>query len=235
MLNLSVCNEKYLFTVFILLLWQGCRKKDPEAISGVYLFPQEIKDYTFFMPGTYWVYQDSISGVEDCVYVINYTAGIDTIDINSNNTGKEVVEYFGYETARTYDNFTYYYSSNTSFSDQCVDNNEKRPCFWTNREKWGPGNYVGGGFCFLYKFYDGAWSYSGWASGYSKVSIVSHWNSIILNSILYNSVVEFNDNKNITENDNQTNLFFARNIGIIRKELLDSNETWNLIRFNIVQ
>ena len=227
--------KKFLFVFFMLLLGQGCRKNDPDAIRGVYLFPQEVKDYTLFLPGTYWVYQDSISGIEDCVFVKNISMGIDTIASSSNSGGKEVVEFFGYETARSYDNYTYYYSSNTSFSDLCIDNNEKRPCFWTNREKYGLGNYFGGSFCFLYEFYDGAWSYSGWASGYSKVSVVSHWKSITLNSILYNSVVEINDNKNITENNNNTNFFFAKNIGIVRKELLDSNQTWNLIRYNIVQ
>lgn len=71
-------------------------KKDPDASSGVYPFPQEVNEYTLFMPGIYRVYQDSICGAEDCVYVLNYSAGIDTIDINSNNTGKEVVDFFEY-------------------------------------------------------------------------------------------------------------------------------------------
>jgi hypothetical protein len=220
---------------FLICLFAGCRKKDPDAISGTYLLPQELKDYTLFLPGTYWVYQDSITGVEDCVYVINCNSGIDTIEINSDNAGKEIVEYFGYEVHRTSDNATFYYSSNTSFSDRCVDNDEKRPCFWTNRDKYYPGNYIGGGFCFLYEFYKGAWAYSTWSGFYSKVTTIDYWSTLKLNNNNYSSVSGFHDDKNITESNNRTIFYFSKHIGIIRMELLDSSQTRNLIRFNVVQ
>lgn len=227
--------KKYFWLTFLLVFFSGCRKKNPELISGAYYLPKEVKDYTLFMPGTYWIYQDSISGIEDSVYVINYSGGIDTIDINSDNSGKEIVEYFGYETKRTYDNATFYYSSNTSFFFKCIESDEKRPCFWTNRDKYYPGNYIGGGFCFLYDFYIGFSSYTSLNSNHSRIEIIKKYDSMLLNGIIYSSVIQYNDNKNISENDNRTSFYFSKNIGIIRKELLDSNQTWNLIRYNIVQ
>ena len=44
----------------------------------------------------------------------------------------------------------------------------------------------------------------------------------------------FNFNSNCDDNQN-TYYYIAKNIGIVRREQLDSNRTWNLIRYNIIQ
>jgi hypothetical protein len=221
--------NKYLFFVLVIFL-SGCRKKDDPEIGSIYLLPQEVKDYSLFLPGTYWIYQDSTTGNEDSVYVINSSNGKDTFDLKPDDPGDEVVEFFQFDTKSSFNNGEIFrYDCNTSFY-QCVDSKQPKPCFYVDRA-----NSTGSGFCFLYDFYVGAWVYSSYAGFYSKITIVNKWSILNLNSINYNNVVELNDDKNITENSNRTNFFFAKNIGIVRKELLDSNRTWSLIRYKIVQ
>jgi hypothetical protein len=215
----------------LVLFFCGCKKKEHgNVIGGVYLIPQEFKDYTLFLPGTYWIYQDSITGNEDSEYVINNSMGKDTFDLNPDAEGDEVVEYFQYDVRSSFQNGDgYRYDCNTSFY-KCVERQQAEPCFFLNR-----GNQSGSGFCFAYEFYDGFWFYCGYANKYSKITTIKHWPSLKLNNVQYNFIVEFYDDKNITEKSNKTNIFFTKNVGIVRKELLDSNQTWNLIRSNIVQ
>ncbi|MDF2453926.1 MAG: hypothetical protein K0S26_3430 [Bacteroidota bacterium] len=41
--------------------------------------------------------------------------------------------------------------------------------------------------------------------------------------------------QSMIDNKQDTYYYIAKNIGIVRREQLDSNRTWNLIRYNIVQ
>lgn len=50
-------------TVFLLLVFSNCKRQPKE--SDIIHLPQEIYDYVMFPVGSYWVYQDSISGVKD--------------------------------------------------------------------------------------------------------------------------------------------------------------------------
>jgi len=52
--------------ISILFLASNCKKKP------TYYMPQEFKDYVDFPVGSYWVYEDSISGNIDSIYLIDY-------------------------------------------------------------------------------------------------------------------------------------------------------------------
>ncbi len=76
--------------------------------------PQEVKDYCYFKPGTYWVYIDSLSGIKDCVYV----TGSALIEID-NRTRKSlddrrVLEKMRVETTHSYDQFRNYFETTTN-------------------------------------------------------------------------------------------------------------------------
>ena len=43
------------------------------------------------------------------------------------------------------------------------------------------------------------------------------------------------EDHNVAESNQKTNHFYAQEVGLIRKELLDSNQVWNLIRYNIIK
>jgi hypothetical protein len=58
--------------------------------------------------------------------------------------------------------------------------------------------------------------------------------SIILNSE-YNNVIEVDDEYNAIENSQHTTHYYAQGVGLIKKELIDSNQVWLLIDFNVEQ
>ena len=49
--------------ISILFLASSCKKKP------TYYMPQEFKDYVDFPVGSYWVYEDSVSGIKDSIYL----------------------------------------------------------------------------------------------------------------------------------------------------------------------
>ncbi|MBL7891407.1 MAG: hypothetical protein JNL63_02155 [Bacteroidia bacterium] len=61
------------------------------------------------------------------------------------------------------------------------------------------------------------------------------FDSIIIQSGGYKSVVRFDDTYQYAERKNRTQVYIAKNIGIVKKVLLDSNHTWLLEKYNIVQ
>ena len=73
----------------------------------------------------------------------------------------------------------------------------------------------------------------GYGSGtyYSQLKV----NMIYKNYKSYENVIKMSDKYNIAEHSQSTIHFYADGVGLIRKELLDSNQVWNLIRYNIVK
>jgi len=56
----------FILIISILFLAADCNKKP------TYYMPQEFKDYVIYPVGSYWVYEDSISGNIDSIYLIDY-------------------------------------------------------------------------------------------------------------------------------------------------------------------
>jgi len=58
-------SKFYLFILIIsiLCLASSCKKKP------TYYMPQEFKDYVDFPVGSYWIYEDSVSGIKDSIYL----------------------------------------------------------------------------------------------------------------------------------------------------------------------
>jgi hypothetical protein len=75
-------KKLFLIPLLILLFISSCNNKpvypfphpmecgDGKGESKLCI-PQEVKDYCFFKTGSYWVYIDSLTGTQDCVYVDN--------------------------------------------------------------------------------------------------------------------------------------------------------------------
>jgi hypothetical protein len=53
----------------LVLLTLSCNKPSPEP--DAVLLPAELKDYTLFQPGTYWIYLDSATQQLDSVWVVS--------------------------------------------------------------------------------------------------------------------------------------------------------------------
>jgi hypothetical protein len=61
----------FLLTLPLLYVFQGCIKHDPEY----YYIPDEFKQWVVYQPGTYWIYLNETTGLQDCTYVTRVYTG----------------------------------------------------------------------------------------------------------------------------------------------------------------
>jgi hypothetical protein len=210
----------FIFYLLALTL-AGCKKKEVQDPYQNHMLAQETFDYGYFKVGTYWIYQDSITAAEDCVYVFYNRTQIDTIPENNQyKYDPGLYNWFELDAHSTYYNQDYNYWSNSSWSTEInnymniinrVTKIQFETILWTN------------------KFEPGKQAHP--STSYGVVTFINE----MLSYAGYQRVVLFNDSKNQTENDSETNFFISRNIGIVRKEILDSNKVWNLVRYNCIQ
>jgi len=223
---------KYLFSIIIVsnILFFSCKKEKAEGPSpcpgcSTY-YAADVKNWLYFQPGTYWIYEEQTSGDIDCVYVTS----------NTYDDGNPQSAFFRCETYSTYHAYYFNYLSNNPLIDNCYPSfmGEKR-CVIVNRDKTKPGDFVGETVCFFFRPKVGD-TYDTWNNpGLSTVSVESIIDSIVVSDSLYEYIVLMDEERNITESDQNTKFYFAENYGIIKKILIDSSQTWNLIRYNIIQ
>jgi hypothetical protein len=199
---------------------------------------EDLNAYSFFKTGTYWIYKDSASGVEDSVYVF-----YDTVYsyFHSGNSIVSAGNYNYYEChAHSYtDTYNYYYKIDMGYYGSTKS-------IGTWRIKTKPGDYVGQTFLMSNKFIDGEA-----IAAYTSPGVISYkksYDSVLIDNLIFNDVVWFNDTKNASENlstpfgsiNPATDFYIAKNIGIVKKHVYDTifntiNKTDNLIRYHIVQ
>lgn len=209
----------------ITVLISSCGKDDePDPATSPLYIPSEVKRYTFFWPGTYWIYKDSVSGIEDSVYVSSETHGLDTVDGTGGNSLVGIFEWFQIAIHSAYTQSDYYYWAHMSYS--AIDPKTK---VWLAKEKMG--SPVGKNLFFVYPLGSNVNYYS----GYDTLTVTGYYNTMIINGVFFNNVIKMHYSENVIEDGNKTDFFISKNFGIVRKELLDSNKTWNLIRYQIIQ
>ncbi len=224
--------KKLVYILFIstcLTACQKCKKKQPEPDKG-FSSPvnTDLYAYAYFKPGTYWVYQDSISGILDSVYVTFANNGTYT------NGDAEVAQgyyrgtfnWFTCDAVSSYDHYKY-----QNWMDQSYEVNGSAPT--VNRERYimpGSGNKNG-------KTIHTAIIAVGKSLGVSTdyVTYLFSYNSFSVKNLTFSSTQKWINYGSNCDDDQNTNYYISKNIGIVRREQLDSNRTWNLIRYNIIQ
>lgn len=223
--------KKYLIIFLLIPLAIAC-KKDPE-LPYCELHPddcvdvREVKDYFYFNYGSWWVYVEENSGKRDSVYVTE----------TSNDTGSVL---FSTEVFSSYDE--HYLNFWTTGVRPYVKNNiahKSERSTSVNRAKWktGGGGYVGESNCFLFYPVPGLWTYS-YGGAYVSNNILKVEDVLptitILDKIFY-QVAIISEEHTIVEHSQPTNHYYSPNIGLIKKELIDSNQVWNLVDYHIVK
>lgn len=216
-----------LLSLIILIFFTACKKDPPveNPSTGSGYTPQDLTAYSYFKTGTYWIYKDSTSGVEDSVYVYADTSyqyfRTGTVQQDGNYM------YYNYHAHSYYDTYDYYY--HIDMGNYILSTKE----VGTVRIRTKPTDYVGETYLMSNRFLpDDA---IGWYLGTGMTYYKGDYDSINISGTYYYNVAKFYDTQNLTEYESPTHFYIAKNIGIIRKEKLDSNKVWNLIRYNIVQ
>jgi hypothetical protein len=217
-------------TLLLFLTSSSCKDKKPQPSNDFCInnpqlceTPMEAKLYFSFKVGSWWVYEEETTHERDSLYVTEYAD-----DPTSTNF-----------TTRIYSpnqDFFYVYYPVSSSGNGCNDNGiSSGRCIYVKRVKTKPGNYVGEENCFFiqHKKNDqiGTSNVQFWDD---KITVSEvYYDSFTLGDLTFNRTVKIHEGHTFIENNNPTYHYFAKGVGLIRKELLDSNEVWNLVNYHI--
>jgi len=216
-----------LFTCVCVTACTKCKKdKKPDEPGFSSPVNPDLYAYAYFKPGTYWVYQDSITEILDSVYVISSDSGTYTNTSNNNGQIKGIFHWFYCYMISSYDHYKY-----KNWMDQSYEVNGSVSTVNRVRIQM-PNSGINGGTTI-----NTAIISIGKSLGVSLdyVTYQFYYNTFLVKAHSYSATQKwFNYNSNC-DDDQNTNYYITKNIGIVRREQLDSNRIWNLIRYHIVQ
>lgn len=212
---------KIYLPILFLIVFSGC-KKDPDQAKYI---PQEIKDYMYFKTGTWWVYEEITSHIRDSMYVTLAHDTVVTLEQSSSTQGG-TYEFYEYFTHSSFNNCKYTIYCNTTW-----DRGGILPVF---RGKSTQTSAIGVTIIMTNATKIGDKVYSPYSIP-SYVTYLGLYDSLSINGSFFYKVKAFNDSKNITEGNDSTFFFIAKNIGIVRKTIPLKNEVWNLVNYKIEQ
>ena len=65
--------------------------------------------------------------------------------------------------------------------------------------------------------------------------MANYFDSLIVSGTTHRKVMVANITNSLVANRKEVNFYWAENVGIVRKENLTDNQTWNLIYYQIIQ
>lgn len=220
-------NNYLLLLLSFTIVTLSCCKPDDDSEPQVYhfLLPQEVKDYYAFKDGTYWVYENDKTKELDSITVFFHQSKIDTI-IDTERNHKLIFEIFRLITYSHRDDYkTEYYPLPP------VPENPSANAVIIEREKYKTGDYIGVTSLLFHPFIKGSKKYT--SKGEIVLNDILPEFTIKNNSFL--NVLYYHNTFDITNNKSDMDYFIAKNVGIVMMRNNTTNETWNLIRHNIVQ
>jgi hypothetical protein len=182
---------------------------------------REVKDYFHFNLGSYWVYEEETSEILDSTYVIETLS--DTASY-----------YFDTRLHSDYDGYNYHYWPDGATTNSNIVEKSVRSTI-IKKAKTKPGDFVAESYCFPFYPNMGSWIYSyGLQYNYDNVLIVDtvFANYTLLDQVFLD-VVCISEEHTASAQAQPTKHYYSKGVGLIRKELIDSGEVWNLLRYNI--
>lgn len=208
----------------------ACKKEDPpipfcEEFPDECVDVREVKDYFYFDYGSWWVYEEENSGMRDSVYVTE----------TYNDTSSVIFETWLYS---TYDGYDYTFWT-TGVWPVVKNNMAKKSDKSTRvvRAKTTPGDHVAEATCFLFYPVSGLWTYSygGTYITNNVLKIEDVFTDYTVSEENFKNVVKVTEEHTAIEESQPTIHYYCPNVGLIKKELLDSNQIWNLVDYHIVK
>lgn len=182
----------------------------------------EAKEWFLFKQGSWWVYEEESSHQRDSQYVYSYY-----------NSSSYDFDMRVHSTLADYD--YHYWPGYASGAKECSESEPiSGKCIWINRNKGKIGDYIGEGMCFFITYEIGDYKYVSNASYLNnKIIIENIYNSYSVYNNTYLNVIKIHELNTLIEGKQSTNHYYSKNIGLIRKELIDSNQVWNLVNYHI--
>jgi hypothetical protein len=209
------------------LILLGCKKDEPipceetgnENCEDI----QNVKHFFYFKVGSYWVYEEETSGDLDTVYVTEASE-------NPSNYDFDVRVYSTYQ-----DYYYHFWPEYFPGNNGCPDNGSicKR-CLSVKRSKYKPGNVLGEGKCFFFTPSVGEYDYVFSLVNPNNMALITeNYSTYEIGGLSFERTIVVHEDNSQQENYQETNHFFSENIGLVRKELIDSSKIWNLVDYYI--
>ncbi len=187
----------------------------------------ETKKYFLFDVGSWWVYKEETTHEKDSIYVV--------ASANDPATPNFDVEYYS-----PYQDFYYHFYPIITVSTQtsgCSDNGlSTKKCIYIKKEKIRPNIFVREELSFFSQFYKGAETpvpniyYSD-----NKLIFEEIYSNYSLPSLSFGQTLKVHIEHSQLENDSPVNHYYVKGVGLIRKEIIDSNQVWNLVDYHVTQ
>lgn len=221
---------KIIVSFFLLLFFlQSCKDKDTqtacEKAPETCQYLSEAKDYFAFKEGSWWVYEEETTHERDSVYVTSFI----------NNASSH---YFKTEILSARDSFyTRYFPADFYEGNGCsYPGPVNKRCLFISKTKSKFQNHLGESNIMFFKYSIGAIDYTGGGVDFceqNKITITNLWSTYNLGNLNFNNSIEVSEDCSYFENLQPVKFIFSKNVGLIKKTLIDSNETWNLVAYFI--
>jgi len=195
----------FILIISILCLAADCTKEPKEYPT--YYMSQEFKDYVLFPVGSFWVYQNTSSGIEDSIFLFKQEIKIMEAAPNEREFNCEVFEQ------------NFYSSVNETLIGGGGVIIPGAPDVYHLSKEWG----------FYYQFFAPA-SVGDMEPHYKILKYVANYDTLNING---NNFYEIRVFENLKQYNNQPKKFYyARNVGLIKIELFDGT-IWEIKKYFI--
>jgi hypothetical protein len=225
MKNLFYTSLSLFFGVLLIIV--SCKKDAPgEAVPCTSCQKiNEAKDYFAFKVGSWWVYEEETSLERDSVYVTESYIDEDGYDFN-------VRIYSTLENA-----YTHYWPTFVSQLDGCSANSlVTKKCLFVNKSKYELGNYMFESQCFFVAYFVGAFESTGGSLDNcqnNKITVQEIFSNFNVMNNTFAKTIKIHEDCSLAEGCQPTNFYYSKDVGIVKKELIDSTEVWNLVNYHI--
>ena len=212
----------------IALLGMGVSCKDKNKKSFCEENPGQCQsvitaqEYFLFKIGSWWVYEEEMTHERDSMYVYE--------SVNDSNS-----YYFSSRIHSELQDYNYHYWPIYVSSNSCsMSSPVQSKCLLIKRSKAKPGEFIDEGYCFYVNF--GINTSLGSFNTYypnNYISVEAIMENYSLGNFQFGKTIKIHELNTFMEGKQPTNHYYSKGIGLIRKELLDSNEVWNLVNYHI--
>jgi hypothetical protein len=210
----------YILSILLLLLATGqysCKPEPTPSVDPVFTaLPKDIKDYCVFKYGSYWIYQDSVSGALDTVTVQSYQ--FDTIDYKLEGKLIGTNETFGIVLYHSFDGYS---DAIRLFAPPPPPPYNANTIFYIPITRYKQSNVLGETTYYLYPIE-------------VNKQYINSLDTFILISKTQTEIKTLHK-QHPGYSYSPVSMVYIKNVGIIRKEIKGKNQVWKLIDFHVNQ
>lgn len=221
----TTSSNRYIL-VYIVLIFIGCKSDTVELDEDMRKISPEALEYFYFQPGSHWHYINDKTGDRDTQTVLSTKR---KWFMSSANLGYEVVSTTLFS---TFENQTIDYDAIWEGCSKQDRDNGIKECCWLKTGKPSEGYFS----TWSYPFVIGRSGVSAFSQGDSSIYTVTELHdSLKLNNTMFYKVVKIKTTNARFYFHQDINMYWAKGVGVVKKEDLTKGETWLLIDYKIVK